>query len=246
MVTQTSVSETSPQTLCCIEPGVSFRFSQSQDSKGKPRFRMLAYTGAEMKNEFWGRVIVDLEGLKVPNRKLPALLAHDPSRIVGWHDRIAVDDKGIHSEGVFSQTTTDGQEIQALAKEGFPWQASIVIAPKVTEVVKDQAIVRVNGRSFAGPGTIFRKSELREISFVTFGADARTKVLAATATPIPAGADPEHSLRAAFRADPDHQDFLKLAEGDEKAAFASWRAYLAAEQKGFVQVMAKNICGAND
>lgn len=157
------------------------------------RFRMVAYTGKPMQHWLWGNVIVDLAGLKLPAQKMPALRQHTSDRIVGFSQKITKDG-ALVVEGVFSGVTEDGLEVGKLLEEGFPWQASIGIGEGVTEFVKEGQEVEVNGAKLRGPGTVFRKSVLNEVSFVTLGADRRTSVEA-----LAAGSDPDpETILAAF------------------------------------------------
>lgn len=147
---------------------------------GKARFRMNAYSGEVIQNHWWwGNLIIDLAGMEVPKKSIPALRDHDSARIIGWTDRITKsNDEGLTAEGFFSRKTRDGREARELSIEGFPWQASIYIPPKSVEEVKEGVNVKVNGKSLAGPLTIFRQSVLREVSFCALGADMHTSAQA--------------------------------------------------------------------
>jgi dsDNA-binding SOS-regulon protein len=61
-----------------------------------------------------------------------------------------------------------------MAREGFPWQASIYIPPDSIEKVPEGKTAEVNGNTLDGPGHIFRKSWLREVTFTALGADENT------------------------------------------------------------------------
>ncbi len=138
------------------------------------RFRMLAYSGQPIKNSYWDKVTIDTNGIRV-NAKLPVLREHARDRIVGIIDAVTTAGGKLHAEGCFV-ASQEGQEVKALAKEGFPWEASIgVWAEKVQEVRKGQGVL-VNGSLFEGPGCVWTKSHLREISFVVLGADDKTSV----------------------------------------------------------------------
>ena len=146
----------------------------------KRKFSMVAHSGKIMLNHWlWGNLAIDLSGVSIGRKKKPALRDHNSNRIVGWTEGINIDEKrGIVAEGIFSEKTEDGRQALELADEGFPWQASIYIPPLAIERVKDGETAEVNGQKLKGPGTIFRKSVLREVSFCALGADEHTSASA--------------------------------------------------------------------
>ena len=154
--------------------------SQEGEKTKKRKFSMIANSGRVMLNHWlWGNLAIDLSGVSIGRKKKPALRDHNSNRIVGWTEGINIDEKrGIVAEGIFSEKTEDGIQALELADEGFPWQASIYIPPLVIERVKDGETAEVNGRKIKGPGTIFRKSILREVSFCALGADENTSASA--------------------------------------------------------------------
>ena len=154
--------------------------SQEGEKTKKRKFSMVAHSGKIMLNHWlWGNLAIDLSGVSIGRKKKPALREHNSNRIVGWTEGINIDEKrGIVAEGIFSGKTEDGIQALELADEGFPWQASIYIPPLAIERVKDGETAEVNGRKIKGPGTIFRKSILREVSFCALGADENTSASA--------------------------------------------------------------------
>ena len=155
------------------------RIELAAGDKGPARFRMNLYTGAVMKSFWFGKVAVDLDGIKLAKKKIPALREHDRGRIVGVHDNVEISDAGVLSSGKFSTATQDGTEVLELAKEGFPWQASMTAEPVAIESVARDNYATVNGHKVDGPAIIFRKSILHEGSFCVLGADSKTKAIAA-------------------------------------------------------------------
>lgn len=151
--------------------------AKNEDGTPKlPTFRMVAYTGATMDIWGWGaKVVVDLAGVKIPDKTRPILKDHDPRVVTGHTTAITVDNE-IIVEGVLSGANAETQEIIASSKNGFPWQASIGAKVLVREFVEAGATAAVNGREFAGPVEIVRECELFEISFVALGADDNTNV----------------------------------------------------------------------
>ncbi len=223
--------------------GRRIEFSDKPDDAKQPRFKMTLNTGVDMFNFWFGKVAIDLNGIRPGKNKLPALRDHDRNKIVGWHDTFSISARGIFTEGYFSLSAPDGREALALSKEGFPWQASMTAEPVKIENVAEGATAEVNGRKFIGPGVIFRKSILREGSFCSLGADCNTNVLAASMDGVgsPAGGsglprpDVLPQWWAEFRSDPDRASFIRLSGGDEVRAFHSFCALRRAEDCGSVR-----------
>ena len=166
------------QALTFREPLGSIALEENKNKDEVRRFRMVAHSGEIMLGHwFWGNFAIDLEGIQIRRQKKPALREHLSERIVGYTDKITKDGQLI-AEGKFSRTTPDGLEVLGLADEGFPWEASIYIPPLKIERVEEGEEVEVNGRKLKGPGTVFRKSRLREVSFCALGADENTKAVA--------------------------------------------------------------------
>jgi hypothetical protein len=140
---------------------------------GPRSFDMIAYTGAAVDTPR-GRAVVDLAGLEVNTQKKPALHEHDRKRIVGFSESIQNTGTELRVKGNVSQRTAAAKEVIELADEGFPWQASIGFGIKAVEQIGDGKSVNVNGRDFAGPITVLRKTVLKENSFVPLGADGAT------------------------------------------------------------------------
>jgi hypothetical protein len=60
-------------------------------------------------------------------------------------------------------------------KREFPFQASLSLRPEIVEQVLEGQSVEVNGRKLKGPGAVFRKAAIMEISAVVFGAFSNTE-----------------------------------------------------------------------
>lgn len=211
---------------------------------GPRRFKILAHTGNEM--QVWGyRFVIDLAGIEY-REVMPALRQHQPDRIVGMTDGGHVDAQGLHLTGVFLTETEDSREVLALADAGFPWQASIGVSGlEVTELAAG-ATAEVNGRIVTGPVDIWRKSAVREISFVALGADPETSAVSMAATnrlkgrmekemEKKEGQMTEQQLEA-----PAHKPVEKLeAPQDDAAQKLAVEAALAAEQERASYIMAQ-------
>lgn len=151
------------------------------DGQSPKRFTMRAYDGGLLRMPE-GKVVVDLAGVK-PVNQVKALLHHDAKRPVGHMERLDIGHE-IAAEGVLSIPGAS-DEIAAAQRDGFEWEASIGCTVESFETIRAGQTVNVNGRSFAGPLLVARKTILREISFVGVGAGEHTSAaLAAVAVPF--------------------------------------------------------------
>ncbi len=140
------------------------------------KFSMTAYTGQKMTvSGFWDApVVVDLNGMLKGNGKKPILLDHDPRQRVGHSETVSVNGSNMSVEGIISGASPAAQEVSLSSANGFPWQASVGLMVSQVTFVKEGKQVTVNGQQHEGPVYVARKSTLKEVSFVTMGADDHT------------------------------------------------------------------------
>ena len=161
------------------------------ESTALPRFQMVAYTGGAMRIAGWKfPVVIDLAGMSIPAQSRPIRFGHDPLSGVGHTDSIRVEQGKLMAAGVVSRDTSAAREVVASSKNGFPWQASVGASVDEFEFIKAQQQVTVNGRQYAGPINVVRKSTLGEISFVDLGADGETSASVAASAAQESG-DPD-------------------------------------------------------
>ncbi|MCI0642338.1 MAG: Mu-like prophage major head subunit gpT family protein [Gemmataceae bacterium] len=152
------------------------------DGSKARRFRAVVYTGTMLRLEgFYRPIVIDLKGVSVPRQDNPVLRQHDEERLIGHTDKITVSRQGIEATGIISGVGPAVQEVIALADNGFPWQVSLGASFDRGEQLEPGAKATVNGREFTGPLTITRAITLREISFVTLGADAGSSAIVSNA-----------------------------------------------------------------
>ena len=143
---------------------------------GPRRFGMLAYTGKVIES-YWWRLVIDLKGISC-KAEFPALREHERGRIVGTCDEWKIDVNGLHVMGRFSTVTADAAEVLGLAdKDKFPWQTSVGIWATETDFLEAGKSRKVNGQTVDGPCEIWTKSDVRECSFVSLGADDDTAAI---------------------------------------------------------------------
>lgn len=134
-------------------------------------FELEGYTGAVV-DRWWGKLVVSLSGIS-SKQQMPVFRNHNQNDIVGYSTEVT-NDSAFLVKGVFSKNTDVAKEVMALAEEGFPWQASIGVSPKVVVELKRDASMVVNGSAISGPAEVWLESEVRETSFVPLGADSDT------------------------------------------------------------------------
>lgn len=143
------------------------------DDADKNNFEIIAYTGAVV-DRWYGKLAIDIAGITA-KKQIPILMGHNPDRIVGYSTDTSNADNFIVS-GRFSKVTDAAKEVQALAEEGFPWQASIGVRPVKTLSLEKDGTHDVNGQTITGPAEVWLESVVFETSFVPLGADENTSV----------------------------------------------------------------------
>jgi hypothetical protein len=150
-------------------------------SKGPRRFSAVAYNGGELRVKGYKLpVVIDLDGLGTRNT-VTANLDHDQQKRVGHVDDVRNDHRALGLGGLVSATGSAAEEFTANHDRGYPWQASVEVSPEQIEEIPAGKTARANGRTFAGPIYIARKSILSGVAFLPQGADDGTRVsIAAT------------------------------------------------------------------
>ena len=167
---RSALALTAPLTLAPAAPG-------EQKAMG---FLITAYTGAAIERYWGGPLIIATNGIKA-NAKMPVLREHARDRVVGYSVKAWKEEGNFLIQGEFSAKTQDGQEVQALAEEGFPWQASLGVWPSKIKILEsDKESETVNGQKVSGPAEIWLESYVREVSFCAVGADDQTAAISLT------------------------------------------------------------------
>jgi hypothetical protein len=136
-------------------------------------FRIIGYSGQIIPNHwFWGNLAFDLSGLSFAKTKTPVLDEHFTAKRLGFAEKQEITDK-VYIEGKFLGNP-NAQEIKNDMLSGFPMEASLYVPPSVVEYVMEGASVQVNGQTLNGPGAVFRKAKIKEVSICVFGADSNT------------------------------------------------------------------------
>ena len=162
-----------------LDTSVQFLTAAEGEAAASPRrFRIEAYTGAAIR-QGWSRepVVIDLAGMKF-NQRIPIVLGHDYTlgSILGQTDSVSVEGGKLIVEGEILAETETARQVLQLAERGYSWQASVGADVRRHQKIDADAATTVNGQPIAGPVRIVKASALREVSFVTLGADAETSV----------------------------------------------------------------------
>jgi hypothetical protein len=160
------VSDKFCQFIC--ENALSF-----SDSLNKNIVRLTGYRGDITKHPFWGNLALDMKGLYFDKKITPGLIDHDTSKRLTFSQQQNISPETF-IEGPFLDNK-EALELNQDMKKGFPFQASLFVKPEIVEQVQDGSQVEVNGQMLKGPGAVFRKAAIKEISAVVFGAFNNTE-----------------------------------------------------------------------
>jgi hypothetical protein len=161
-----------------LDSGVTFLQAAEGDSApaGK-KFRIVAYTGAPIR-QGWSRepVVIDMAGMQLP-ATVPVVVGHDYAlgSIVG-QGRPFIEAGQIIVEGEILADNENARQVAALGAAGYQFQASVGADVRRHQKIDAEGVTTVNGTAHIGPVRVVKASSLREVSFVTLGADAATSV----------------------------------------------------------------------
>jgi len=158
---------------------IPVQFVSAEAGDGMPstkKFSIEAYTGAAIRQAWSAEpIVIDLEGMKYKQR-IPVVMGHDYTlgSILGQATSVRAESGRLYVEGEILADSDIAKQVTALAEKGFAWQASVGADVMRHQKVAAGESVTVNGQTFMGPIRIVKASRLREVSFVTLGADDAT------------------------------------------------------------------------
>lgn len=141
--------------------------------------RIVARTGGEAYQEYWGRCVHDMAGFIPPKGSVNLDYAHKPDESIGVATVKIVNGELIADGRLIPFKPNDqASEVIFKGSKGIPFQASIVMNPATCEVrkVRDGETVNVNGGKFSGPGAIFTRWGIDGIAILPYGSDPSTSV----------------------------------------------------------------------
>ncbi len=173
-----------------LDSGVTFlQAAEGESAPAGKKFRIVAYTGAPIR-QGWSRepVVIDMAGMQLP-ATVPVVLGHDYSlgSILG-QGRPFIEAGQLIVEGEILASNGNADQVAALAAAGYQFQASVGADVRRHQKIDAEGVTTVNGAAHVGPVRVVKASALREVSFVTLGADSQTSVA------IAAEADEEFSM----------------------------------------------------
>lgn len=167
-----------PANACIFNNLCTVIFAEGVDEE-KNRFKIVGYSGEIIRDHwYWGNVAFDLSGMEFAKPVTPILAEHNSAVRLGFTDEQEIGDKVV-VEGPFLDND-DAVRLRDDMRKGFPMEASLYVPPLIVEQVSKGSSVKVNGHTLEGPGAVFRKSEIKEVSMCVFGADSNTTSVAAT------------------------------------------------------------------
>jgi len=161
-----------PGSACHFVLEDAVQFAQS-DKTDKEMVKLVGYRGDIINHWYWGNLAFDFAGLYFDKPRTPGLIDHSTSQRLTYST-----ERAIEPETYIAGPFLDNDNAQELAKDikrGFPFQASLSLTPEIVEQVGEGQSVEVNGRQLKGPGAVFRKASILEISAVVFGAFSNTE-----------------------------------------------------------------------
>jgi len=186
-----------PAKACVFFDICTVNFAESGEAE-KNRFRIVGYSGEVIQDHwYWGNIAFDLSGMKFAKPVTPILAEHDRKVRLGFTDKQEIAEQVI-VEGPFLGND-EATKLRDDMRAGFPMEASMYIPPFVVEQVSKGTSVQVNGRTLDGPGAVFRKSEIKEVSMCVFGADSHTASEAIAAA--------EHAESISYRVETNQDNF---------------------------------------
>jgi hypothetical protein len=138
------------------------------------RFKLKGYTGGKVALPgFNYPVIFDLKTMWKNEGQTPLLLDHKFDQPVGHSENLRITETEVSGLGFTSVPGTWRDTVNEAAENKFVWQLSVggLGDPADVEFVPVNRSVRINGRTLHGPAYVVRNYQLREVSFVSMGAD---------------------------------------------------------------------------
>lgn len=140
------------------------------------KIRILANSGDVM-NIDGGAVAINLDGIIETRNggRVPILLEHDRTRVIGFAEVSKVDASGVYMAGEITADHGDAWNFEASFEKGQPWGASLGFCIVDDTMASDG--VQVNGRMVPAGTRIANAVEIYEVSIVSIPADASAHVV---------------------------------------------------------------------
>ena len=170
------VKETAPVKACVFGCKESpFAFAKGEDGTKEAHLSITGYSGGVIKNHwYWGDLVMDTEGIEFRKDIYPILYDHDTDQRIGFSGKPVIRDHAIVIDNGTLLDNDTANKFRKDAEQGFPFEASVRVEPLEIQRLRENEVTEVNGFTFNGPGTIFRKFVYKEVSACGFGWDSNT------------------------------------------------------------------------
>ena len=164
--------------LRLVDSGCHAYIEMAKDGdKDVPKLKMTVYSGGYIDGHwYWGKLAIDLEGVKFDRSKYPILETHMTSKKIGFSGKPVINGEiTLNPDNVVFLDNDASDEFVKNSRKGFPYQASLYAIPMRLEHVEEGATSKVNGMTMKGPGVIWRECLYQESSVCVFGWDKKTE-----------------------------------------------------------------------
>ena len=167
---------TVPARQCVFQAELEVNDRKSDSDRSTP-FTGIARTGDALNHAYWGRVVHDLDGMRVKPR-IPIDWNHTDT-LVGYANKFNTETGDLEIAGALTPTKFDqtqrAQQIIDQSEQGVPFEMSISFPGDLElERVPKGKQVEVNQRAFDGPLTVIRSWSLRAVAVTPMGQDPQT------------------------------------------------------------------------
>ena len=150
--------------------------------KGERTFSGVAYAGGVITDHSWYSAVAFDLATTTAETPLPLLFNHRGSPI-GVIETVTIGTQIEIAGRLFADIDPVAKDIADKADRGIKWQLSVGIFPAATENLNGTQTHNINGQSFTGEITLLKQNRIREVSFVTLGADDKTSATVFNAQP---------------------------------------------------------------
>ena len=166
------VTNEAPNSAFRFRNPLQFAADTSQSTTSRP-ITLLARTNSVLNHWWWGPCIHDFSGME-HKEKIVLDYCHCDDDLIGFADTFSVDAKGLMLSGRIEsiEPMDQAQKVIMQSDKGIPFEASIFFDEAVLEYVPEGYTTEVNGETFSGPLTVFRKWLLRACSVCPYGYDS--------------------------------------------------------------------------
>lgn len=140
---------------------------------GERTFSGVAYAGGVITDHSWYSAVAFDLATTTAATPLPLLFNHGGSPI-GIIETVTIGTQIEISGRLFVNDDKTAKDIARKADLGIRWQLSVGIFPASTENLSGSEPHIINGQNFTGEITLLKQNRIREVSFVTLGADDKT------------------------------------------------------------------------